>query len=380
MQEASAQMQSAASDLQRQNPGGAADNASRAAERLRQIEQMMRGDSPDARQRAAGELQLEAQQIAEEQRRIASEADRLDRGDAGVDADSRRRLAGEKDRLADRVDALQRGAALLAGESKGAGEPTPARVGEAARELERQQLGQRMRDTAKQMRDGRGGAGSQRSSNAPSSSRPKMAAAEKEIARALDKVVEQLGGAGSEGRNLSAELGQTQAIRERLDRLEQGIRETEAQQQQNSPGRESRPGEVGRQGQQGRGGSSGAGQGGDLERLREEYARELQKARQTIERLQRSTPRDSLGGATPEHHEWSQADPGTEAFKQDYSGWQSLRKDVNQALERYESAVSAQIAEKTRRDRLSAGGSDRVPDAYRKSIARYYEALAKTRR
>lgn len=378
MQEASEQMRSAASDLERQNPDAAAERAAQAAERLRQIEQLMRGDSPDARHRAAGELQLEAQQIAEEQRRIAAEAERLDRAERGAGADARRRLAGEKDRLADRVDTLQRGVTQLGGDTKGTGEAAPDRLREAARELEREQIGRRMRDTARQMREGGGADEPQRPSAAPSERR-RLADAEQQIAQALDRVVERLGGAGPESGTLSAELGEAQAIRDRLDRLEQRIREGEDQ-RQIARGRESEPGDTGQRGQQGRGGNSGAGRSGELEKLREEYARELQRARETVARLQRNQARDSLGGATPERHEWSQADPGTEAFKQDYSGWQSLRRDVNEALERYESAVSAQIAEKAGRDRLNAGGSDRVPDAYRKLIARYYEALARSRR
>ena len=113
--------------------------------------------------------------------------------------------------------------------------------------------------------------------------------------------------------------------------------------------------------------------------MREEYARELQRARETLGRLQ-GTPRDSLGGSTPEQHEWSQSAPGNEAFKQDFGRWESLRKDVDSAIERHERAVSAQIAKKNAEDRLSAGGSDRVPDAYRALIARYYESLARVKK
>jgi hypothetical protein len=379
MQEAAEQMRSATTDLERQNPNAAAERAARAAERLRQIEQLMRGESPDAQQRAAGDLQLEAQQIAEEQRRIAAEAGRLDRGRASADADARRRLAGEKDRLADRVDTLQRGARELGAAGTPTGDGAPARAAEAARELERQQVGQQMRDTAREMREGAGAADPRASPKGTEQAPARIAEREQQIARTLDRIVETLGGSGAEGRNLSADLGEAQAIRERLDALEQEIRDREGR-QPDASGRAAQPSDTGRQGRQGRGGSSGGGQGGDLEKLREEYARELQRARETVARLQRSQSRDSLGGATPEHHEWSQADPGTEAFKQDYSGWQSLRKDVNQALERYESAVSAQLTERVARDRLNAGGSERVPDAYRRLIARYYEALARARR
>jgi hypothetical protein len=379
MRGVSEEMRGAASDLERQDATAAAERSARAAERLRQIEQLMRGESPDAQARVAGELRLEAQQIAEEQRRIAAEAERIDRAGAGTSADARRRLAGEKERLAERVDALQRGAQQLAGEGRREGEGSSARAAEAARELERQQVGQRMRDTARQMRAG--GQPEPRSSpRAPAAEAARLADGEQQIARTLDKVVDHLRGAGAEGRNLSAELGEAQSIRERLDALEQQIREREGRAPQDARGRAAQPSDSGRQGQQGRGGNGGAGQGGDLDKLREEYARELARARDTLARLQRGQSRDSLGGATPEQHEWSQADPGTEAFKQDYAGWQALRKDVNLALEHYESALSARLTEKAAKDRLNAGGSERVPDAYRRLIARYYEALAKARK
>jgi len=82
-------------------------------------------------------------------------------------------------------------------------------------------------------------------------------------------------------------------------------------------------------------------------------------------------------GATPEQHEWSRSAPGTQAFKQDRSDWDSLRKSLDQALEKYEASVSSRLSHSRTDDRLSAGGSDRVPEAYRQIIARYFESVAK---
>ena len=304
----------------------------------------MRSDSPELRQRAAGELQLEAQQIAGEQRRVAAEANRLGKGQ-GSTAEARRRLSGEKAQLADRMDALQRDVTSLAKDAAG------ARFKEAAQELEREQIGRRMREGAKQIREG-GGAG----------------AAEEQLARTLDRVVQQLGGTRADARDSGNQLDQTRAIRNRLDQLERQIADAEARQQQ-AGGREG-----------GRSGKAGADAESELQRLRQEYARELQQARETLGRMQQSAPQSGLGGTSPENHEWSQADPGTQAFKQDFSGWQSLRKDINLALERTEAAASARLAKQAAQDRLSAGGSDRVPDAYSKLIARYYESLARPKK
>ena len=330
----------------RDDPKAAAGQAAKAAERLRDLERQMRSDSPESRQRAAGELQLEAQQIAEQQRRIAAETDRLQKGQGGTTSDARRRLSGEKEQLADRVDALQRDVTSLAKDAAG------ARFKEAGRELEREQIGRRMREGAKQIRDG-GGAG----------------ATEEQLAQALDKVVQQLGATRADARESGDQLDQTRAIRNRLDQLERQIADAETRQQASGRGRS---GEAS--------GKAGAESDSELQKLRTEYSQALQQARETLGRMQQSAPQSGLGGTTPEKHEWSQADPGTQGFKQDFSGWQSLRKDINLALERTEAAASARLAKQGAQDRLSAGGSDRVPDAYRKLIARYYESLARPKK
>ena len=78
---------------------------------------------------------------------------------------------------------------------------------------------------------------------------------------------------------------------------------------------------------------------------------------------------------------WSdRSAPGTESFKQDRSNWESLRRDVDRALEQREASVSKRLASTLAEARMSAGGSDRVPEAYRQSIAKYYESLAKVKK
>jgi hypothetical protein len=155
-------------------------------------------------------------------------------------------------------------------------------------------------------------------------------------------------------------------MRERLNELEQQLRDAEARQK----------GQTGPEGREGRRGSTGSGKGGDVQKLREQYSRELQRTRETLGRLQ-GEQRSGYNMSTPETHEYSRSAPGTEAFKQDYSGWQTLRRDIDLALERYEAAVSSRLDRSAAADRLAAGGSDRVPDAYRRSIARYYQSLAR---
>jgi hypothetical protein len=371
MREAAEQMRSAAGELQRQSPATAAERGDRAAASLRQAEQQMRRDNPEAQQRAAGEVRLEAQQVADEQRRIAGEAARLAKGADAANTDAWRRLAGEKDKLADRVDALQRAAGELGSTDKPSsqGQGQASDPAAAAKELARQQIAGRMRETARQMRETTGGDDGAGRGARPVA-RPGAAEAEQQIARALDQSVDRLGGGAADAEALSRELEQSRAIRDRLDRLEREVREAEAR------------GADGRQGQ-GRATGSRAGGGAnpspsaDAQRLRDEYAKELRGARESLSRLERDSPGTQLGGATPEQHEWSGVDKGTEAFKQDFSKWESLRKDIDSALERYEASIIARAARKSLQDRLSAGGSDRVPDDYRRLIARYYESLAR---
>jgi hypothetical protein len=367
LRDASEQMRSATSDLRRRDAQSAAEKGERAAEQLRSLERQGRAGSGDGKQQRPGELQLEARQIAEAQRRLAAETERLERGGTG-NAEATRRMADEKERLAGRVDELQR-AAKQEGQT------------EAARELEREQVGQKMRETAKQLRGG----------SRPSSS------AEQQMARTLDQVVEKLGGgADANGQRLAEEMKRTRAIRERLNRLEQQMRA--AEQSEGRPGRRSAQPEAGggrgsegraagepggqaakEPGGRGSGGQDGQNSGGELEKLRAEYQRELQRAREAIDQLQQGEQRGGRG-ATPEQHEYSRSAPGTEQFKQDRSKWESLRKDVDVALERYEAAASDRLSPKGRDDRLSAGASDRVPDKYRDLIAKYFQSLATGKR
>jgi hypothetical protein len=368
LQAAVEQMRRAASEMKRQDPRAAAERSREAAETLRRMEQDRRGNTPDGRQRAAGELQLEAQQIAEAQRRIAAEASRMQGTPGPATSDAQRRLSAEKEKLAERADALERSARQLGAQPSGGATDPASRARDAAAILERERVAQRMRESAKAMRPNAGGRLSDR-----------QAQTEQEIAAALDRAAAAFTGRSAETQALSDELEQTRAMRERLNKLEQQLRDAQARESAgNRGGRGARaePGQEGREGRQGRQGSTGSGQPGEVERLREQYARELQRTRDALGKLQ-GEQRSGYNMSTPETHEFSRSAPGTEAFKQDYSGWQSLRRDIDLALERYEASVSARLDRSAAADRLAAGGSDRVPDAYRQSVARYYQSLAR---
>jgi len=103
----------------------------------------------------------------------------------------------------------------------------------------------------------------------------------------------------------------------------------------------------------------------------------MARARDTLGRDASQDQRDGSRGSTPEQQEFSRSAPGTEAFKQDRSKWETLRRDLDRALEDHDAAVSRRLAKTLGEDRLNAGGSERVPEQYRLLIAKYYESLAK---
>jgi len=219
--QASEQMRGAAGDLQRQDAAGAAERAGRAAAQLRRLEQQMQGNGPDAKARAAAELRMEAQQIADEQQRIAGEAERLDKGatenKGSADTDAMRRLAGEKDKLADRVDELRKSAAGL------------------GKELDAQQIATRMRETAQQMREQ--GTGARAGRSGTGSAPRKLADAEQQIAQALARALDRLDGSRDGVGEISRALDQTRRMREQLDSVEQRLRQAEAKAARGSQGK-----------------------------------------------------------------------------------------------------------------------------------------------
>ncbi len=363
MRRAADEMRSAAGDLQRRDAAGASQRASRAAEGLRRLEEQLQGSGPEATRQAAGELRMEAQQVAQEQRRIADEAGRLGRG--SVDSDAWRRLAGDKDTLADRVDALQRSAERVAATGTQQGTSNEAsRAAAAASELKQQAIAEEMRRSADRMRDGTSGAKAGGGSSAPAPA--DRAESEQQLANALGRIVDRLGSGEGTG-DIARALGESRKLREGLEQLERRIRDAEAQQGSAAQGRGRSSGR-----------SGGTEPGETLRQLREQYARESQRTRDALSRLERNDPNGGRGGGTsPEGHEWSMTDQGSEPFKQDFSNWEMLKKDVESALERYEASVAARAARQSLQDRLSSGGSERVPDAYRELIARYYESLAR---
>ncbi|PHY11203.1 MAG: hypothetical protein CK533_05730 [Acidobacterium sp.] len=361
LRSASEAMRNAESDLRRQDPGQASASGDLASQQLRRLEQQMQGSRPEERRRAIGDLQMEARQLAEAERRLGNEASRTNAGGAGEEA--RRRLATEQERLADRTDRLAESARQMAATPG----DTDARAGQAlsdaARELQQQKLGARMRASAQAIRQPDGANAAALDPN--------------EFARALDKTAERLGAAkgerDSDTSRLSEQLSRTQELRDRLSKLQRTMDELAGQ----KPGQEQTPG--GQSGANGPPGSADGGRAESVARLQREADRQMREAQKLAEGVQRENPQ-MPGGTTPEQWQRSVSAPGTEAFKQDFANWESLKKNLLVALDRTELQLSGQLRTRENRERLNAGRHDAVSETYRELVDRYYQSLAVPRK
>jgi hypothetical protein len=413
MRDVSEAMRSATNDLRRQDPRQATTSGSRALDKLRDLERQLQAAAPDEQRRALGELQLEARQLADSERQVASELGKTERGEAG--RDQVRRLAGEQQRLAERARSLEqmlkqqggsrgtdpRGRAK-ASEAEAQSASTRAAAAEGAKELERDRLADRMQQSADAMRAEADRAPAPQRGNAasppPSDGAKGQVGAQQEMARALDKLAERLssalGATDGESRKLSDLMTRAQQLREKIDdltgQLKQLAQRNAAGQRQGAERGQSRgasqtgsastPGETGRtgRGQQGGGGGSGI----DLARLRDDYQRALQETRDLLEQMRRDDPGSQTfarGGAgfTFEGQGMTLSAPGTEAFKQDFAKWDDLRHEATQALEAAETAISRKLQAKQAKDRLAAGAEDKAPAEYQKQVDEYFKAIAK---
>ncbi len=376
LREISDEMRNAAGDLRNQNPQQASARGAKAGEQLRGLEQRMQGARPEERRRAMGDLQLEARQLADAERRLGNEAERTAAGAAGEDA--RRKLAAEQERLADRTERLGESVKELA--RSGDADERQA-MSEAGREIDQQKLVDRMRESAQAMRSASAKASTSDKATVDTSadtSADTQVDGPEELARALDKVAERLGSAtgGRDGETarLSEQLSRTQELRDRLERLQRSMSELEKQGAQSA-----QPGSQGQEGSTGQQGSAAGGRGG-VERLQREVDNQLRDAQKLAEEIGKQNPGMEKGGTTPEQWQRSVSAPGTEAFKQDYAKWESLKKNLLVALEQTESQLAEQLRARETKERLNAGRHDAVADTYRELVDRYYQSLAAPRR
>lgn len=377
LREISEDMRNASTGMRQQDAAGASQSGGRAAERLKDLEKQMQTSRPDERRRALGELQLETRQLADQQRRLANESSQTAAGQPGEDA--RRRLAGEQERLAERAERLEQQVGRMSQAGNGQQDERRA-TGEAARELERQDVPGRMRRSAADMRQGANGSAQQQ-----------------DVAKALDRVAEQLSAASgthdADERRASQGLARTQELRDKMQELDRSIERLrregtpessgsqeasrQAQGSQGPPGTQPQPGRGGTSGQ---GSGSSEGNGGErLEQMQRDVNEQMRQAQQLAEDLRRDNP--GLQPATPDGSWWrSFSAPGTESFKQDFTQWESLKKNLLVALDDVETKLSGELRARQSSDRLNAGGHDAVSEPYRTLVEKYYRSLAAPRK
>jgi hypothetical protein len=358
MRQASEAMAAAAGDLRREDARQATASGGRALQQLQELQQQMQAALPDERRRAMGDMQLEARQMADEQRRIAAQD--ANAGNGGQAADTRRRLAGEQNRLADRLRRLQSGldqqAAAPASDPQNRTDPGDRAAGQArrdaardaSREIERQRLTERMEQSADEMRgadrDGsQGGRQAQRE--------------QEDLARALERLADRIAsgvtGADPQSQRATEQLTRAQDLRERIESL---TREAERLSQQ----------------------SGATGSAADGARLRDEYQRQLQETRELLDQIGRDNPEVRRGGMgfTFAGQGMVTSAPGTEPFKQDFAKWDELRKQVTLALDLAATELSRKLQARDARDRLAAGADDKPPASYQQQVDSYFKALA----
>jgi hypothetical protein len=394
MRDITEEMRGAASDLRRQDTGQASERAARALQRLRDLERQLQAATPDGRRRALGDLQLEARQLADAQRQIASESTR--KGSGGSGQDTQRRLAGEEERLADRVRRMQDG---LKQQASGSAPPEPgAKPGAAggsdkadakamqqaaadgARELEQQRLAERMQQSAEGLRAG----GASKNS----------ADAQQEIARLLDRLADRLASAGQAGddesRKLTGQLSRARELRDKLDELGRQLQQLDqqgspangaprgAQPGQSAQGSQSAQPSASAGGKPGDAQNGGRASGDDLARLREGINRQMGDVRELMDQLSRDEGRQERGGMgfTFEGQGMTLSAPGTQSWKQDFAKWQELKRQATTALDAAETTLAKKLDDKASKDRLAAGVDDRAPAAYQEQVDSYFKALA----
>jgi len=187
-----------------------------------------------------------------------------------------------------------------------------------------------------------------------------------------------------ESRRLNDQVTRARDLRSRMDDLTRQLEELDRQsssqrgtpqassQGQGQPTPDGKPG-------QGQGGSSG--DSAQLDQLRNQIQRQMQEVRQLLNDTQRSNARTEGGpGSTFEGQGMVLSAPGTQGFKQDFSKWQELTRQVTLALDDVESTASRKLQEKTSKDRLASGGDERAPAEYQEQVDSYFKALATRKR
>ena len=387
---ATEEMRGATGDLRREDPAQAAARAARARDQLQALDQQLQGGADAAGQRALGDAQLEARQLADAQRRLSAETARA--SGAGR-ADTLRRLAAEQERVAGRAAQLQQRLQQDGGAGTGGGardgSPSPQqRAGQAARQLAQSGAVSDMQKAADALRSAaRGGPGGSPDAAEGANGSPTQvtSGAQERIARMLDRLADQMGAGDAPrdppSRRLSDQQQRARELRDRMDALSKELAALNDDAPAGDGGVPS--------GTQGTGRStSNAGPANGQSGGTRQSTRSAEQLRQALEQQLRDV-RDliatagqddgagrSAGGTTFQGQGMTLSDAGTQGFKQDFARWQELVQQVTVALGAVESATGQRLQDAIARERLAVGDDGRVPAAYQAQVDRYFKALA----
>ena len=240
-----------------------------------------------------------------------------------------------------------------------------------------------------------------------------QASSQQELAKALEKAADKLasatGSQDGESQKLSEQRARAQELREQLNETSRALGQmAQAGAGTGRTGRRGRTGGRGRKGRTGRRGGTagqaerravrarrnrratparagegqagGGGTGTDLEKLREQYQRQLQETKELADQMRRDDPSLARGGGGGFSFEAPTSigvsAPGTEAFKQDFAKWEEMRRQATQVLDNVEASLSKKLQAKQAHDRLAAGADDKAPAGYQKQVDNYFKAIA----
>ena len=357
------QMRRAMGDMRRGDLSQAAERSQEASARLQELQRGADGSPSGGAGQARGELQLEAQRLADLQRQLGADARRSAVSSEG--RETREELSNLGERLADRVESLEdRLDRVAARASDEAGEDLVA----AADELRGRGVARQNRQLADRLREMADDA-------EVSSELAGVADTSDDLADVLEGVAGWLANGDPQRdatRRLAAELERAQELRQALEQIERQLAQMTALAEDETRD-QSQPADGSVPGQQ-RGGPPGAG---ELAELQQQFMRQLAETPELLERLQRGRPTAEQDLERWAQHWQNGPAPGTEAFKQDLSAWQSLQRDIQVALEEYEEARTRALREEETADRLNVGPGEQLPEAYRRLVADYYRSIAR---
>ncbi|MEE3104919.1 MAG: hypothetical protein VX273_05050, partial [Acidobacteriota bacterium] len=343
-------MRSVTSNLRREDLPGVGSSSDDALGQLRNLEHELRKYDAEEWPKLLKELHLEALQLANAQQRLEMESHDLAQGEANPE--SRNQRASVQRRLAERTETFERDVQSVASSPVGESDTVLER---AVREFREARVPEQMRESVTDMLaifDSENDAISEEQMR-------DFFVRENEITEALNRVTERIGAAShrdnADAERFSEQLAQSSDLRDRLAPIERQIEALSGNQlTSNNPGANEVP---------------------SLTDLLGEYDRALHATQDLLDELRRDNSALDQRLANQVENRRSVSAPGTQAFKQDYSQWEALRRDVELALERFDARRSDYLAKEEMSDSVNAGADDRMPEEYRDLVDTYFRSL-----